>query len=265
MPLDHFLGEPFMKLKDAVSSFLVAGIMLCAVAFAQDAARKPPQLDVETEKLIKGIRAGDVNALGVAAASGKQVFVPYLKEQWRNPKAKLHGERSLLQIGLAKAGELQQLRQISCELNFGDGSTRFDAMVKLKSVEGWFAISNLAEFLKDDPNYTSVFGQGLGRLQDYALQFLPELVPPPPPAPPQVQSLDHTKVIAVWKDYLDSHRDTLLKLPPTGNGVVISDAICGRILRRTRSQTGPQSPKHGNIDDDLGANSHARSSHQCLK
>ena len=42
------------------------------------------------------------------------------------------------------------------------------------------------------------------------------------------------------------HRWTLLKLPPTGNGVVISDAICGRILRRTRSQTGPQSPKHGN-------------------
>jgi hypothetical protein len=83
---------------------------------------------------------------------------PYLKEQLRNPKAKLHNETSTLQIGLAKAGQVQQLQQISCELNFGDSSARFDAMRKVESVGGWFAISNMAEFLKNDPRYTSAFG-----------------------------------------------------------------------------------------------------------
>lgn len=140
--------------------------------------------------------------MGVAALSDNQIFIPYLKEELPDPKRKLHKETSLLQVGLAKAGQIQQLQQISCEMNYGDASARLAAMRKLESVGGWFAISNMAEFLKNDPRYTSVFGGGLGLLQDYALQILPNLVPPPPPAPPQTQLLDHTKVIGMWHDYL---------------------------------------------------------------
>jgi hypothetical protein len=167
----------------------------------------------------------------VASASGNRAFVPYLEEQLRDPKKKLHKETSLLQVGLAKAGQIQQLQQISCELNFGDASTRYNAMRKVQLVGGWFGISNMAEFLRDDPKYTKVFGEGLGPLQNYALQYLPELVPPPPPVPPQTFGLDNTKVIGIWNDYLVAHHAALTTLPPTGEGVNISEALCKRVLK----------------------------------
>jgi len=238
-----------VKLGYVRSILLQVGIFVCLSVFAQQSV--PPSLsiaDADTRKIVQGIEAGDVNALGVAAASGNQFFVPYLKEQLRNPKAKLHKETSGLQVGLAKAGEVQQLQQISCELNFGDSSARFDAMRKVESVGGWFAISNMAEFLKNDPRYTSTLGGGLAPLQDYALQFLPNLVPPPSPAPPQTVLIDHTKVIEVWHDYLDSHHGSLSTLPPTGVGVVTSEAVCVRVLKRDpaiRQKTGryPHKPK----------------------
>ena len=220
-----------MKLSHVISAYWLVVILICSAVFSQDnISQSGAVADTETKRIIQGIASGDVNALGLAASSGRQVFVPYLKEQLRNPKAKLHQERSLLQVGLAKAGEVQQLQEISCEVNFGDASTRYNAMRKIKSVGGWFAISNMAEFLKDDPRYTSVFGDGLGRLQDYALQFLPDLVPPPPPVGPQPQLLDHTKVITEWRKYLDSHHDSLRSLPPTGKGVVVSGPICEKLL-----------------------------------
>jgi hypothetical protein len=200
--------------------------------------------DTETRRIIQGIEAGDVNSLSVAAVSGNQVFVPYLREQLLNSKAKLHNEISLLQVGLAKAGQLQQLTQLSCELNFGDASTRFGAMRKLDKVGGWFAISNMAEFLRDDPKYTSVFGDGLGPLQEYALQFLPNLVPPPPPAPSKgFFGLEQTKVIKTWRSYLDSHHDSLTKLPPTGEGVNISEALCKRVLKHDPAISRKRKPR----------------------
>ncbi len=158
----------------------------CIPLFVQwSVSQNQPVADSETKKIIDGIKAGDVNALGVAAAAGNQIFVPYLKEQLRNPKAKLHKETSGLQVGLAKAGETQQLQQISCELNFGDATTRYDAISKVQSVAGWFAISNMAEFLRDVSKYRARFGEGLGPMQNYALQYLPELVPAPPLPPPR--------------------------------------------------------------------------------
>jgi hypothetical protein len=153
-------------------SLLRLGMFVCVPAFAQLSAPPSPALtDVDTKEIIQRIEAGDVNALGVAALSGNQIFVPYLKEQLRDPKKKLHKETSLLQVGLAKAGQIQQLQQISCELNFGDASTRYNAMRKVQLVGGWFGISNMAEFLRDDPKYTKVFGEGLGPLQNYALNW----------------------------------------------------------------------------------------------
>ena len=92
----------------------------CSLQVCAQQSTPPTSLNADTGRIIHAIEAGDVNALGVAASSGNQVFVPYLKEQLGNPKAKLHQETSLLQAGLAKAGQVQQLQQISCELNFGD-------------------------------------------------------------------------------------------------------------------------------------------------
>jgi hypothetical protein len=106
--------------------------------------------------------------------SGNQVFVPYLKAQLRNPHEKLHKEASLLQVGLAKAGQGEQIQQIYCELNFGDASMRCNALHKLESVRGWIAIHNTADFLKDDRRYTSVFGGGpaVGRVAPMSFQEL---------------------------------------------------------------------------------------------
>ncbi len=222
-----------VKLNSMFWNLWRVGILVCVPALAQqNISSSISGVDTDPKKIIYGIETGDVNALAVAALSGNQTFVPYLKEQLRNPKKKLHKETTLLQVGLAKAGQAQQLQEISCELNFGDSSVRFDAMRKLDSVRGWFAISNMAEFLKNDPRYTSVFGGGLGRPQDYALQILPNLVPPPPPAPPQAQLLDHTNEITVWHHYIDSHHDSLSRLPPTGEGVIVSEGVCEKVLRK---------------------------------
>jgi hypothetical protein len=220
-----------VKLNHVLPVLLQVVLFVCFPAFSRQNVSSSVD-DIDTTKIVQGIEAGDVNALGVAAASGNQVFVPVLREQLRNPKAKLHSETSLLQVGLAKSGQVQQLQQISCELNFGDISIRYDAMRKLKSVGGWFAVRNMSEFLKKDTRYTSSLGGGLAPLQDYALQFLPDLVPPPPPLPPQHILVDHTKVISIWNDYLQTHHDSLRALPPTGEGVVVSEASCLPVLRR---------------------------------
>ena len=90
----------------------------------------------------------------------------------------------------------------------------------------------MAEFLRDLPRYRSSFGEGLDPLQNYGLQYLPELVPPPPPVPPQTFGLDNTKVIGIWNEYLVAHHDSLTKLPPTGEGVVISDDVCKKVLKQ---------------------------------
>ena len=232
------------KLNGVVSVLLQTAVFVCVPALAQQSVSPSQPLgDTETKKIIEGIEAGDVNALGVAAASGNQIFVPYFKEQVRNPKAKLLKETSGLQVGLAKAGEIQQLQQISCELNFGDASTRYNAMRKVQLVGGWFAISNMAEFLRDIPRYRSSFGEGLGPLQNYALQYLPELVPPPPPVPPQTFGLDNTKVIGIWNDYLVAHHDSLTKLPPTGEGVNISEVLCKRVLKQDPAISRKKKPR----------------------
>jgi hypothetical protein len=245
------MGAQLAKLNHAVGVLLQTAVFVCVPVLGQQSV--PPSLsvaDTDTRKIIQGIEAGDVNALGVAALSGNQIFVPYLKEQLRNPKAKLHNETSTLQMGLAKAGQVQQLQQISCELNFGDSSARFDAMRKVESVGGWFAISNMAEFLKKDPRYTSALGGGLAPLQDYALQFLPNLVPAPPPAPPQQILIDHTKVIAIWSDYLQSRHGSLRALPPTGEGVFTSEAVCVRVLKRDPAIHRKAGRKPKNPSDD---------------
>jgi len=97
---------------------VLSGAILGCGLFGQDDSGRRLS-DAQIGKIIEAFKAGDINALQDAANSGNRAFVPYLQEQMRDPKAKFHREVGTLQLGLAKAGQREQLQQIRCELDFG--------------------------------------------------------------------------------------------------------------------------------------------------
>jgi hypothetical protein len=185
------------------------------------------------DAIVKRIENGDVNALAFAANSRNPAFVPYLKAELSNPKSKLRGQEGLIQLGLAKNGEREQLQQIACELYFGNQERQDNAYGKINDIGGWFAIRTLARFLEDDPQYKKTRWNGSFlslSWQDSALRSLPLLVPDPPALPPYVPG-DHAGEVKILRQYLRDHRESLEKIEPTGNGLVSSERECMEILR----------------------------------
>ncbi len=234
---------------------LLCGTILGCNLFGQDDSGRTVS-NAQIAKTIEALKAGDINALQDAANSGNREFVPILREQLRDRKAAFHGEVTTIQLGLAKAGEREQLQQIRCELEFGKSfPIQYNAFEKTKSVGGWFAIQTLSRFLADDPRFKKIWSDTGGTYaswQDYALMALPHLVPNSP-LPPLSPIVDHSKEIELWESYLQTHQDSLSGLLPTGEGVVSSEEVCEPVLKQDpsiRRKAARQSRKQASLSEN---------------
>jgi hypothetical protein len=175
---------------------------------------------------------------GVDSELDRQRRIDSMKRELRTlkkPERKDDFER--LQVQLAQLGEPEQLQQILCEMDFGSPAVvQVNAIIKLRSVGGWFSINSAAKFLGDDPRYkrpnSGVYGMEPS-LQVAALVTLPHVAPNPPLGEVQIKTppTDYSNEIRVWVEWLGKNHDSLTKLQPAGEGLVSSESVCRGVLR----------------------------------
>src|SRR5215469_16653152 len=134
------------------------------------------------------------------------------------------------QIARAHQGQREALQQLACEIEFGTPTVKHNGTAKLGSVGGWFSLNILSRMLSDDPAYTGGLGAywaTYAPLQFQALQVLPQTVADPPIPVTQRLSLGQTSSeLQIWRDWLARSHDTLVKLEPTGEGIIPSKKLC---------------------------------------
>jgi hypothetical protein len=189
--------------------------------------------------IVAGIQRGDEQAILEAGKSGEVAFIPQLLEYRSKAGKHSNFQGVAIQLALAKLGQPAELRQIRCELLFGSPSVRHDAVDKLVYVGGWFSVQAITEVL-DNPEYR-VGGDGRGTFAppgSYAVQKLPTIVPNAPAIESGI-SLPTSQVDIQsqrqWKEWIEAHRDSLNKIPPTGEGVETSSNMCRNILKHDRT------------------------------
>jgi hypothetical protein len=140
----------------------------------------------------------------------------------------------------------QELQEILCGLDFGPPFVRVAAISKLEYVRGWFAINTLSRFLEENPKYLRKDSDSRGIYASprfYALQVLSKIVPDPPLGEPNgtwelaSPNKDAEQRVLVWKDFLAKHHDQLLRLEPSGEGIVSSPEICRGVWKRKLATT----------------------------
>lgn len=161
--------------------------------------------------------------------------VDELRKQMKDVNKLVHsGYFDHVQADLAHFGELKQLQEIRCEIDFGASRAVKDrAISKLREVGGWFAISALSRFLEDDPHNDQGDQDSHNAyppLRFEALQLLPHIVPNPPLGEVSYYR-GYSKENAIWKEWLAKQHGSLIKLQPTGEGVVSSEHVCRKVLK----------------------------------
>jgi len=191
---------------------------------------------------VQKIQAGDVEAIAMAGQSGDQRFVPYLKKELENHKAK--GDRFAgswpTELALARLGQTDQLQGVWCRAVTDDPKHGlWPSTYQLELVGGWFAIQGIEKLLTPEglirwhkPSKEEINSDALD-LPFYvtALEALPKVVPNPPEKYPtgmelfmvQTHSQEH---IRIWQDWIAAHQNELSKLQPTGKGVDFSPNAC---------------------------------------
>lgn len=140
------------------------------------------------------------------------------------------------QVSLAQLGEAEQLQQILCELNFGDPvAVQKGATAKLQFTGGWFSIHAASKLLGDDPKYTQPIPNEFGiSMRVLALTSLPYMVSNPPLGEVRigpVEPKDHSREAGIWLEWIEKNHDSLRKLQPVGDDVVVSEAVCRKVLK----------------------------------
>ncbi len=191
---------------------------------------------------VQKIQAGDVEAIAMAGQSGDQRFVPYLKKELENHKAK--GDRFAgswpTELALARLGQTDQLQGVWCRAVTDDPKHGlWPSTYQLELVGGWFAIQGIEKLLTPEglirwhkPSKEEINSDALD-LPFYvtALEALPKVVPNPAEKYPtgmelfmvQTHSQEH---IRIWQDWIAAHQNELSKLQPTGEGVDFSPNAC---------------------------------------
>jgi hypothetical protein len=185
------------------------------------------------------IQKGDSVAILEAGKTGDLSFIPQLLAYRKKSGKRKDFPEIAVQLALAKLGQLTELQQVRCELLFGSPSVRYDAVGKLEYLGGWFSLEAVTHVL-DNPEYR-FGGDGRGAFAPpgwYAATKLSTIVPNPPPiesgalVPTSARDMERQRQ---WKEWIESHQDSLSKIPPTGNGVETSPKICKNVLKHDRS------------------------------
>jgi hypothetical protein len=145
--------------------------------------------------------------------------------------------RVAAQLALAKLGDKVEQQKIGCELFYGNPAEQSTAFYKLEYVGGWFEISRLARFLPNsEANSEQMMPQAgisggdatIGTRQYLAVGALDRmsLVQPAAVSSKEAPFLSAPKRAKQWQQYIESHKQALEQLLPTGEGVVESDEYC---------------------------------------
>lgn len=210
------------------------------------------------QEIIEGIRRNDAGKIGEAGRSGNPAFVPFLQQSLRNCNS---CDRMLLRRALARLGDPNQLQGLFCQTRSRSLKVSYDGWLNLVHVGGWFSISMLEPLLGGETPYSPrdatrvdrEFGRDeiLRTPRQMALIELPQIVPNSPfprlfssPIGP-----DQEKLAAAWKEWITSDREVLTKLPPTGEGVDLSDRLCEDLNRQSLLET----IENGSADDLIKA------------
>jgi len=221
-------------------------------------AQKP-----QNDELAKPINMGVPEAMLDAGNRGAVELIPLLREHLTDkavPRYELSGkweQAEAAQIALAKLGEKKQQQQVACELAYGNLPEQSLAFDKAAYIGGWFAINHLAAFLPDSeynsnrylPEPGAPHGDGpIGTRQQVAVRTLDAMFLPGAPRPatehPILASPRRSKE---WLHYIDTHREGLTKLVPTGDGASDSEDYCENYLASLKNR-----PDSYDIGEDDG-------------
>ena len=219
------------------------GVVRIAVNGTTKSQGNYPMFTVVTDSVfIQKIQAGDAEAITIAGRSGDQRFVPYLKRELENHKAK--GNRFAgswpTELALARLGQTDQLQEVWCRAITDDPKHGlWPSTYQLELVGGWFAIRGIEKLLTPEglirwhkPSKEEINSDAHSMpFFVTALETLPKVVPNPPIIPVRVtpeldRQLSPDWVTKIWQDWIAAHKDELSKLQPTGEGVDFSSDAC---------------------------------------
>ena len=190
------------------------------------------------KNLADRIQKGDSAAILEAGKTGDSSFIPQLLAYRRKSEKRKDFQVIAVQLALAKLGQQPELQQIRCELLFGSPSVQYDAVGKLEYLGGWFSLEAVTHVL-DNPEYRGGYdGAGLFASPGYyAARKLSTIVPNPPAIDPGMlpSSAVDLERQRQWKEWIESHQDSLSKIPPIGSGVETSPKICKTVLKHDHS------------------------------
>jgi hypothetical protein len=223
-----------------------AYVLLCLVSLAFGRSHAgigqtnlPVAANPGDEALIQRIQVGDIKAIVEAGKSGKQLFVPYLRQKLNDSHSDV---RPAATLALARLGETQQLQEYWCLALNEDPDKGQSTPLIFEQIGGWFSIQALEKFLP--PEGELHWKRATDRYEAkhpgndiqfpapsyYALQTLPKVVPNPPAVgftPAVISEVsERNREIKIWTDWIAGHKAELSKLEPTGEGVDFSDGAC---------------------------------------
>jgi hypothetical protein len=190
------------------------------------------------KSLADRIQKGDSGAILEAGKTGDSSFIPQLLAYRKKSRKRKDFPEIAVQLALGKLGQKAELQQVRCELLFGSPSVQYDAVGKLEYLGGWFSLEAITHVL-DNPDYRGGYdGAGLFASPGYyAARKLSTIVPNPPAIEPGMLPTSAVDLERQrrWKEWIESHRDSLRKTPPIGSGVETSPKACKDVLKYDRS------------------------------
>jgi hypothetical protein len=124
-------------------------VALSSLMLACSVASQSPQ-QVAPLPLASAIKAGSIDDILKAGASGDKRHLPVLRDLAGQGLPVLHSVSGSAQMAMAKLGDSAQMKSVVCELSYAENRVQDEAIEKLKYIGGYGSIKALASLLTED-------------------------------------------------------------------------------------------------------------------